>query len=178
MALITRVSRLFRADFNAILDRLEEPDALLRQAMLDMEEALSGDQQRLRLLQHEDMQIEERTADLCQILSELNEELRLCLDADDDALAKSVVRRKLETRHLLQVHERRARALKESLTRLAARIRNNQATLETMRQKISLLRERKFNDECDAGQIAPSTEVSDEAVEVALLREKQGRRST
>jgi phage shock protein A len=36
MALITRVSRLFRADVNAVLDRIEEPASLLRQAVLDM----------------------------------------------------------------------------------------------------------------------------------------------
>jgi len=34
MALITRVSRLFRADVNAVLDHLEEPALLLHQAVL------------------------------------------------------------------------------------------------------------------------------------------------
>ena len=32
MPLINRVSRLFRADLHAVLDRIEEPDVLLRQA--------------------------------------------------------------------------------------------------------------------------------------------------
>ena len=30
MALINRVSRLFTADFNAVLDRIEEPELLLK----------------------------------------------------------------------------------------------------------------------------------------------------
>ena len=37
MALITRLSRMMRADFNALLDRLEEPDILLAQALRDMQ---------------------------------------------------------------------------------------------------------------------------------------------
>ena len=38
MALITRFSRLFRADLHAVLDRIEEPDVILRQAVREMEE--------------------------------------------------------------------------------------------------------------------------------------------
>ena len=46
MALITRVSRLFQADFHAVLDRIEEPEVLLRQAVREMEEELARDEQR------------------------------------------------------------------------------------------------------------------------------------
>ena len=37
MALITRISRLFTADFHAVLDRIEEPDVLLKHAIREME---------------------------------------------------------------------------------------------------------------------------------------------
>ena len=33
MAIVTRLTRLFRADAHAVLDRLEEPEVLLRQAV-------------------------------------------------------------------------------------------------------------------------------------------------
>lgn len=36
MALINRATRLFRADLHAVLDRIEEPDILLRQAVREM----------------------------------------------------------------------------------------------------------------------------------------------
>ena len=52
MALITRVGRLFRADLHAVLDRVEEPEVLLRQAIREMEEELAEDRQRLRLERH------------------------------------------------------------------------------------------------------------------------------
>ena len=41
MALINRVSRLFRADFHAVLDQIEEPELLLKQAIRDMEDELA-----------------------------------------------------------------------------------------------------------------------------------------
>ena len=52
MALVTRLSRLFQADFHAVLDRIEEPDLQLRQAVREMQFALDQDQQRQQLLQH------------------------------------------------------------------------------------------------------------------------------
>ena len=53
MALMTRVARLFRADVHAVLDRLEEPDVLLRQAIREMEESLAADREQARRLARE-----------------------------------------------------------------------------------------------------------------------------
>lgn len=39
MILISRFSQLLRADLHAVLDRLEDPEALLRQAIRDMADA-------------------------------------------------------------------------------------------------------------------------------------------
>ena len=50
MALVSRLTRLFQSDFHAVLDRIEEPDALLRQAVRDMEDALARDEQRVKNL--------------------------------------------------------------------------------------------------------------------------------
>ena len=44
MALITRISRLFQADLHAVLDRIEEPDLLLRQAVREMQDDLARDE--------------------------------------------------------------------------------------------------------------------------------------
>ena len=57
MALVTRLTRLFQADFHAVLDRIEEPDLQLRQAVREMQYALDHDQQRQQLLQHEAEQL-------------------------------------------------------------------------------------------------------------------------
>ena len=48
MALINRMSRLFTADVHAVLDRIEEPEALLKQAIREMEEEVQGAEQRDR----------------------------------------------------------------------------------------------------------------------------------
>ena len=49
MALVNRISRLFRADFHAVLDQIEEPDLLLRQAIREMQDDMAQDEQQMIL---------------------------------------------------------------------------------------------------------------------------------
>ena len=100
MALITRVSRLLRADLHAVLDRIEEPEALLRQAVRDMEEDLAGTSSVAGLLRHEQAQFMRRQGDLVQSLHEMEQELDVCFDSGKDELARALVKRKLEAQRL------------------------------------------------------------------------------
>jgi hypothetical protein len=173
MALITRISRLFQADFHAVLDRIEEPDVLLRQAVREMEEELVRDEQRGKRLQQDQRQLVTHERELAQSLQEIEKELDSCFEAGNDALARACIRRRLETQRFGKHLARRHKALGEALDDLNSRIRENRTRLESMRQKAELL----------AGETAlpaddwnlPEISVRDEDVEVAFLREKQHR---
>ena len=91
MALITRVSRLFRADLHAVLDRIEEPDVLLRQAVREMEEELARDEQRIKMLTHEHEQLVSRHRDIQQSLEEVEAELDVCFESGKDDLARVLI---------------------------------------------------------------------------------------
>jgi len=176
MALITRVSRLFQADFHAVLDRIEEPEVLLRQAVREMEEDLASDEQRSRILQQEQGQLTARETDLEQTLHEIEEQLDVCFDSGNDDLARACIKRKLETQRFCKNLSRKRQALQEALDDLDTRLRENRARLESMRQKAELLAEENARarpaDNCNLPDIA----VRDQDVEVAFLREKQHRR--
>ena len=53
MALITRLSRLFQADMHAVLDKIEEPELLLKQAIREMEESITTDERQIRCWEYE-----------------------------------------------------------------------------------------------------------------------------
>jgi phage shock protein A len=89
MALITRVSRLLRADLHAVLDRVEEPEVLLKQAMREMEEALTRDEQRIKVLLHEHRQLLTRETDVERSLDEIAGELDVCFESGTDDLARA-----------------------------------------------------------------------------------------
>ena len=78
MALINRVSRLFKADFHAVLDQIEEPEQLLKQAIREMENDLAETEQRIRVCAHDQELLATRKSEIESKLAEIDEELDLC----------------------------------------------------------------------------------------------------
>ena len=175
MALITRVSRLFQADFHAVLDRIEEPEVLLRQAVREMEEELARDEQRSKVLQHEQRQLITRETDLKQSLHDIEEQLDTCFESGNDDLARAWIKRKLEAQRFGKNLSRKRGTLKETLDELNSRLRENQARLESMRQKAELLAGESACALPADNWTIPDISVRDEDVEVAFLREQQRR---
>ena len=178
MALITRLSRLFRADAHAVLDRIEEPDLLLRQAVREVEAAIGRDEQRIRLLGHEDRQIRTRIEDAAQTLRRLDEELDVCFDAGKEDLARTLVRRRLEAERLRDALARRGEETASALEQLRRSTEENRSQLDSMRQKVELLANEDESREPTAQWSQPDLSVRDEDVEIAFLREKQRRQSS
>jgi len=178
MALINRFSRLFRADLHAVLDRIEEPDVVLRQAVRDMEDELAAETRRQTLLQHELQQLGNQRRDIEQNLARHGEELSVCLEADNDGLARATLRRRLESEQLLQMNSRRQQQLRQQCEFLAARLQQNRTRLQDMQQKLELLVRAEADMAHDDCPSTPEIYVRDEDIEVALLREKQKRRQS
>lgn len=173
MALVTRLTRLFQADFHAVLDRIEEPDLQLKQAVREMQFALDQDQQRQQLLQHESGQLDEAVTRLGQQLQALDEELDICLAAEKDDLARDLVRRKLAAEKNLQAMQDHHAMIKSQQQALLRQIDEQHQQVASMKQKLELL----VNSDDDAIDSAFSAGdgIRDEEIEIALLREKQRR---
>ncbi len=172
MALINRMSRLFTADVHAVLDRIEEPDVLLKHAVREMEEELARGEQRARALAHEHEALGERQRKAEAVLNELGEQLDVCFESANEELARKVIKRRLETERLERhVAERRA-ALAKELAALSAAVEEQRVELDVMRQKAELLTATAAGDDFRNGDFA----VGEAEIEVALLRERQKRR--
>ncbi len=176
MALITRVSRLFRADLHAVLDRIEEPEVLLKQAVREMEEDIARDEQRIKVLTHEHGQLSGRPSELDHSLQQIEEELDVCFASGKDDLARTLIRRKLETQRLRQVLAKKREAVQETLAGLRGRVEANRGRLAAMQQKLELLAEDDTAGRSEVIWATPDITVRDEDVEVALLREKRKRK--
>lgn len=178
MPLITRISRLFQADVHAVLDRIEEPGALLRQAVRDMETALAADERQLGELTRSQDALAARERDLSKTVEQLPDQLDACFVAGQEDLARSLIRRRLECERLAALLDRRRAALAERQKIVRARLEQNRARLEGMRQKAELLSdvdEDSTRDSAWSVEAETGPTVSDADVEVAFLREKQRR---
>ena len=172
MALITRLSRLFQADFHAVLDRIEEPDIQLKQAVREMDFDLQQDEQALALLQHESEQLEVSIEESNAKIVAFDEELDLCFSAKKSDLARDLVRRKLEAENILTDREKHLKNLNIKTEKLQQRIQQHRQQLENMQQKLALL----ADDEPSGNSTKQSTgNIRAEDIEIAYLREKQKR---
>ena len=178
MALINRISRLFKADFHAVLDHIEEPEALLRQAIRDMEDDLAAAERRIAMHAHEQHALAARQRDLQGTITDIDAELDLCFESQKHDLAKGQIRKKLEAERLLKRLNARFDTNRQYLDEQRSTLEENTATLESLRQKAELITHRTpgSNDRDpefeDVAWMARELNVSDDEIEIAYLREK------
>jgi phage shock protein A len=173
MALVTRLTRLFQADFHAVLDRIEEPDLQLKQAVREMQLALDQDRQGQRLLQHEAAQLAKAISSKTASLTALDEELDICLAAKKDELARDLVRRKLGAEKQLQAAGEQSARVELQQQALARQIDEQSQQFDSMKQKLELLV--SCNDDPFGAAPVQGDAIRSEEVEIALLREKERR---
>lgn len=174
MALITRFSRLFSADLHAVLDRLEEPEILLKQAVREMEEELARLRDEALGARTELQRVARQQASIGNRLTAFDSELDVCFGAGQDTLARSLIRRKLETERLTESLAKRHATLVERLAELDSTIIDNDRHLAVMREKIEVLAEH-HGSPCSTAAGCDDISVGSDEVEVAFLREQQRR---
>jgi phage shock protein A len=172
MALINRMSRLFTADLHAVIDRLEEPDVLLKQAIREMEDELALREHRIRLLDHEREQCARQAADIDRELKRTEEQLDVCFDSGGEQLVRTLLKRRLEMEHIVARLRTRADASTKALATEHAQLDEQRRVFDSLRQQAEAL----LQDMPRVGATMPyQPPVTDDDVEVALLQEKQRR---
>jgi len=173
MALIKRVTRLFKADMHAVLDNLEEPDILLKQSIREMESAMFHHQQRLSALDKSLQQLQTQLEQYKQAEQEMESELTVCLQNNNDELAKGCIKRKLINERLMQSAARKQYGLQQEHKELKALLTENAQRLEAMRQKRDILLNEKTSTDHGEFGVNDHFHISDNEIEVALLKAKQ-----
>ena len=170
MAIISRVSRLLVSDMHAVLERLEEPELVLKQSVRDMEEALQAQQARLQRGGVQLRRLKRRREDIAARLQALAEQLDASISAGRMDTSRSVVRRQLESQSQGELLNRQIAELEAQLNELREGIERRAAELEGLREKAQLFCD---SDEGGAGEaLSPegTSWVNDQDVEAALLR--------
>ena len=157
MALINRISRLFKADFHQ-----QVGDARQRRA-------------------HDQHALNERSSELESASVDFGAQLDLCFESDKDDLARGLIRKRLEAERLLKRLNARHAANEAYLEGQRALFEENQATLESLRQKAELFASRRpefsagDSEFDDISWMAREMTVGDDEVEIVFLREKSAR---
>ncbi|MGI9323899.1 MAG: PspA/IM30 family protein [Pseudomonadales bacterium] len=174
MALLHRFSRLLSADLHAVMDRLEDPDILLQQAQREMTSVVADERAQLERSERDINRIEQQLEQLGSKLGALQSELDLCFDANDEGLARSVIKRKLQVSAAHTDLQTRQAELLQQRRALEEKVIAHQADLDAIAAEAQRLAEVPHTSSHPADSEIGSV-INDEAVELALLAERQAR---
>src|SRR4029434_7265515 len=96
MTLITRITRLVKADLHGILDGLEEQEEVIKQAIRDMEEDIAMQERRLEELRADLQRLEREAQETTTAMQEIESQIDICFAAENQPLHKNLIRKRLE----------------------------------------------------------------------------------
>jgi len=177
MTLITRMARLFKADFHRVLDHIEEPEAILRHAIREMQESLDSAELTLGYSRQRNQELSDRLKELELSLEDIDSQLDLCFESHKEDLARALVKRKLESNALKKNLTLQQTALQQSITRQQEALAQNQLSLEHLRQKMECLTNYDSSSyptkDDSVLASADRTHIDDTDLDVAFLNEKK-----
>ena len=138
MAIANRIRRLFHADVHAVLDIIEEPEAILKQAIREMQEALDLKRARLAREHRHLSSLKAAEAYSNQQLAKVQEDVKLCLKEGSEDLARKTIGRKLALEKHLAVVQQRISAGEKLHEKHKQEIDLQQGQLESIVEKAKL----------------------------------------
>ncbi len=175
MALINRITKLFQADINAVLDRIEEPELLLKQAIREMQEDLFQSEKQISIMEVEQTKLAATETRLKKSVAGIKQELDLCFASEKHELARSLIKRRLETERFCEQLADKRKHGQQSIIEFKARYEENLMQLESMQQKAEVLITETEPDTCKRNWDLPNAVVSADDIEIAFLNEQQRR---
>ena len=178
MTLITRITRLVKADLHGILDSLEEPEEVIKQAIRDMEEDIATQERHLKELRAVLQRLARETQETTTAMQEIESQIDICFAAENEPLARNLIRKRLEMARRAKGIARAQEETRAQSDGLATRIATYKAQLASVVQKLKMYEETRPRRPWASSTCAPlqgASVITDDEVEVAFLEEKRRR---
>lgn len=173
MSVVTRLTRLLQADLHAMLDHMEAPEVLLKQAIREMEAELMLLRKALDAKSNQRLQLEQQRKQLVDGLQQHDVELALCLQHDNDALARNLLRKKLAADMQAARLQQQIARLKQELEHDGAGLQQQQTELEQLQQQAQWIVQASVVSQGDA--LTAEGMITEADIELALLKAKSER---
>ena len=161
MALMERVATLLRANVNDLIDRAEDPEKMLKQLVLDMENQLLQVKTQVAIAIADQHLLDKRRAEQEQLAAEWQRKAELAVNKGHDDLARAAIERALSHRQMSegfarQVTEQTAEAdsLRTSYSKLEGKLKQTEAQCEML---VAQARRARMVGRANAAQSATQT---------------------
>lgn len=177
MSILTRMTRLFRADVHGVMDQIEDRPLLLRQCLREMTAALDDSRDQLRRMTAERAEAVRRREALDRELTAVDADIDMAIREDREKIARFLIRRHRPLK-------RRRESLDVHIHELDGRIGETRTEIANRERELSEIKARAsaYIHEAEARrrtvrpeEIFPGDEgdgVADEEVELELIRRR------
>jgi len=139
MALLERVGTLLRANLNDLIDRAEDPDKMVKQIILDMENQLMQVKTQVAI-SIADLHLLQKKRDECiQERDEYVRKAELAVAKQNDALARAALERSIDAKKRLESFEQQLADQKVQVENLKSALHKLEGKLADARAKSDLL---------------------------------------
>ena len=162
MALLDRVATLVRANLNDLIDRAENPEKMLKQVILDMENQFMQVKTQVAIALADLHLLEKKKKDNADKHAEWMRKAELAVDKHDDELARAALERAMSFQQLTESFDQQIEDQRTQVEALKAALKKLELKLSEARGKADLLiaqhrRTRAVSRAADA-QLTPSGE--------------------
>jgi phage shock protein A len=130
MALLERVATLVRANLNDLVDRAEDPEKMIKQVILDMENQLLQVKTQVAISIADQHVLEKRLAESEENEKQWLRRAELAVDKHDDALARAAVERSMS-------YKTTAESFRQQVEDQKAQVENLKSALLKLQQKLA-----------------------------------------
>jgi phage shock protein A len=129
MALLERVTTLIKANLNDLIDKAEDPEKMIKQVILDMENQLIQVKTKVAVALVDQHLLEKRRAEIEGKAVEWKHKAELAIDKEKDDLARIALERSMS-------HQRMAESFNQQETDQKAQAELLKSSLKTLREKL------------------------------------------
>jgi phage shock protein A len=145
MALLERVAALVRANLNDLIDKAEDPEKMIKQVILDMENQLLQIKTQVAIAIADEHLLAKKAVEHEGRQKEWMEKAELAVEKQDDGLARAALERSVGSQELAANFRQQVADQKAEVENLKGALRKLEAKLSEARSKCDLLiaRERR-----------------------------------
>lgn len=178
MGIITRLTRLFKADLHGMIDRLEDQELLIRHYLREMEASLQQKNHRLELMNRTQQKLESGLAGRRQEAEKLEQDLQLALRKEKDEIARLLIRKQRLQQRQKEHLVKQLDVLRQKQRSLAKILEEQRMRYETLKVKAASTRQAGEQgphraEVADALEPGSTFVLDDEEIELELIRRKE-----
>jgi phage shock protein A len=139
MGIFSRIGSLFKSNINDIISKAEDPEKMLNQVVLDMQNQLVEAKKQVAVSIADQKRLEKQRDEQGDLAQEWERKAMLAVKAGDDGLAREALKRKGEHESQFAELSKQAQLQKDAVDKLKDQLRNLNDKIEEAKRKKNIL---------------------------------------